>query len=165
MFDTIAKAAHWYVIYCFQIGVCTLPRIQRDGLDLHIGGRLREIRVRAGRNQQELGQQLGISFQQIQKYESGTNRISASVLFRLAQIFDVPPSYFYEGISAAMTNIPPAVQLERNDDRVQEFARTAEGTLLLDAYLRLDDPAIRKRVLALIRSMASTPVDETTTVP
>ena len=64
-----------------------------------------------------------------------------------------------------MTNIPPAVQLERNDDRVQEFARTAEGTLLLDAYLRLDDPAIRKRVLALIRSMASTPVDETTTVP
>lgn len=112
-----------------------------------------------------MGQQLGISFQQIQKYESGTNRISASVLFRLAQIFDVPPSHFYEGIGALAVAAPPAGQPDRNDDRLQMFARTAEGVALLDAYLKVEDPAIRKRVLALIRSMASATADETTTVP
>jgi transcriptional regulator with XRE-family HTH domain len=107
-------------------------------------------------SQHELGRHLGISFQQIQKYEGGTNRISASVLFRLVQIFNVTPSYFYEGASEAVVGDIPVTAFRQDSDRLLDFARTIEGREVLSAYLKVEDPVIRKRVLELIRSMAST---------
>ncbi|MGB0440222.1 MAG: helix-turn-helix domain-containing protein, partial [Paracoccaceae bacterium] len=67
-------------------------------VDTHVGKRIRQRRWLVGMTQQQLAEKVGIKFQQIQKYEIGSNRVAASRLFELAQLFDVPPSYFFEGL-------------------------------------------------------------------
>ena len=111
-------------------------------------------------SQHELGRQLGISFQQIQKYEGGTNRISASALFRLAQIFGVSPSHFYEGIGSAPVLQELSAPTDLESSRLLVFAGTAEGQALLEAYLKVEDAGVRKRLLVMIRSMAGSTDDE-----
>ncbi len=81
-----------------------------DAIDVHVGGRLRLRRVLQGWSQVQLGNALGLTFQQIQKYEHGTNRISASMLFRAAEALDVPISFFFDGLlSAGQANPSPAM--------------------------------------------------------
>lgn len=125
-----------------------------DPVDIHVGQRVRARRKMLGLSQTQLGQNLGVTFQQIQKYERGTNRIGSSRLFKMSVFLDVPVSYFFEG---AETKLPgfndPSSEL---GDNAFEREETRE---LIDAYYRIADPRVRKKVMGLARLMA-TGVDE-----
>lgn len=121
-----------------------------DPIDIHVGQRVRARRKMLGLSQTQLGQELGVTFQQVQKYERGTNRIGSSRLFRMSNTLDVPVAYFFEG---AETKMPGYVSLnETMGDAVFDREETQE---LVDAYYRIADPRIRKKVLGLARLLSS----------
>lgn len=138
-----------------QLRVSPLPRIRIDQLDRHIGERLRGLRLRADMSQERLGKLVGVSFQQIQKYESGTNRIAVSCLLKIARHFGVTVGYFYEDmeIEPELLEAPVVSAPERRAAPLQ-FARTAEGIKLLEAYLAIEDSSVRKRFVRLMRAVA-----------
>ena len=105
-------------------------------IDVHVGSRIRLRRILLGVSQERLGEALGLTFQQVQKYESGVNRVSASRLFDLSRVLDVPIGFFFDDV--------PDVVLSRRE--------TLE---LVAAYYRIIDPAVRQRVLDLIKSLGS----------
>lgn len=121
-----------------------------DPIDIYVGQRVRARRKMLGLSQTQLGKELGVTFQQVQKYERGTNRIGSSRLFRMATVLDVPVSYFFEG---AETQLPGYEEgLNAMDGSVFERQETQE---LVEAYYRIADPRIRKKVLGLARLLAS----------
>lgn len=121
-----------------------------DPIDIHVGQRVRARRKMLGLSQTQLGHELGVTFQQVQKYERGTNRIGSSRLFRMSNTLDVPVAYFFEG---AETKMPGYVSVkETMGDAVFDREETQE---LVDAYYRIADPRIRKKVLGLARLLSS----------
>jgi len=112
--------------------------------------RLRRMLV--GMSQERLGEHLGLTFQQVQKYEKGVNRIGAGRLFQVAQILGVPISYFYEGV------IEQSAESMRKGDAttppVMEFLSSGEGLQLTLAFMRIKDSKVRKRVIDLVKSLA-----------
>jgi len=121
-----------------------------DPIDVHVGQRVRARRKMLGFSQTQLGHELGVTFQQVQKYERGTNRIGSSRLFKMASTLDVPVAYFFEG---AETKLPGYNQSVEGDSE-EAFAKQ-ETKELVDAYYRIADPRIRKKVLGLARLLAS----------
>lgn len=120
-----------------------------DPVDVHVGKRLRQRRTLLGMSQEKLAQAFGVSFQQVQKYERGANRISASRLYLLTKILDVPVTYFFEGLP---TVTPTQADTEAADtpDRM-----TSRETLeLVRAYYRISDPVVRKRLVDLARALS-----------
>jgi transcriptional regulator with XRE-family HTH domain len=115
-------------------------------IDLHLGKRLRRRRRLLGMTQQQLAMQVGIRFQQIQKYECGANRISASRLWQLAEALETPVSYFYDGLSEALEQ-QSAPRQERSD----MFSRK-ETLDLIQAYYQLEERP-RRRLLDLAKSL------------
>jgi transcriptional regulator with XRE-family HTH domain len=133
-------------------------------IDVHVGSRIRLRRTLLGMSQERLGEALGLTFQQVQKYERGANRVGASRLFDLARVLDVPISFFFDDMPEplATTYGSPAAR------RALGFAEAQEGfgddtmsrreTLeLVRAYYRITDSAVRKRVFELIKSLANDP--------
>ena len=122
-------------------------------IDTHVGSRVRLRRTMLGMSQEKLGEALGITFQQVQKYEKGSNRIGASRLQNIADVLKVPVSYFFEDAPGSATT--PRGGLEENGtDYVVDFLSTAEGLQLNRAFVRIADPKVRKRVIDLVRSLA-----------
>lgn len=131
-------------------------------IDVHVGSRVRLQRMLRGISQERLGEQLGLTFQQIQKYEKGVNRIGASRLFDLANVLGVPVQFFYD---EAPLNESRTAQLhgmaERPGDAyVFEFLNTREGLELNRAFARITDPKMRRAVLDLVRAMGPDSDDE-----
>jgi len=128
-------------------------------IDRHVGSRVRMRRVMLGMSQEKLGDALGLTFQQVQKYEKGTNRIGASRLQQISRTLDVPPAFFFEGAPSfeAMTNPEPG-QLgfaeDSNAAYVADFLSTPEGLQLNLAFARVRDPKVRKRIVDLVSSLA-----------
>ncbi|MEO3433171.1 helix-turn-helix transcriptional regulator [Inquilinus sp. CAU 1745] len=119
-----------------------------DPVDVHVGMRLRQRRTLLGMSQEKLAQAFGVSFQQVQKYERGANRISASRLHLLTRILDVPITYFFEGL-------PSSVQ-ERNapaESDTPDRMTSRETLELVRAYYRITDANVRKRLVDLARSL------------
>ena len=114
-------------------------------IDLHLGRRLRRRRRLLGLTQQQLAVQVGIRFQQIQKYECGANRISAARLWQLAEALETPVVYFYEGLAEAMETDAPIAK------GGEVFSRK-ETLDLIQAYYQLDERP-RRRLLDLARSL------------
>ncbi len=100
-----------------------------------------------GMSQEKLGDFLGLTFQQVQKYEKGVNRIGAGRLFEIARILGVPIDFFYDGVAAAIDG-PAAAP-------VMEFVSSGEGLQLSLAFMKIKDPKVRKRVLDLVKSLAN----------
>ena len=133
-------------------------------IDVHVGGRVRLRRTLLGMSQEKLGDALGLTFQQVQKYERGVNRIGASRLFDLSRVLDVPIGFFFDdmpdalgnagGMNAARRGFGLAEQQEGFDDETLHRRETLE---LVRAYYRINDAAVRKRVFELIKSL--TPVE------
>lgn len=116
-----------------------------DDIDLHLGRRLRRRRRLLGLTQQQLAVQVGIRFQQIQKYECGANRISAARLWQLAEALETPVAYFYEGLAEAMEGDAPA-------PKGGEVFSRKETLDLIQAYHQLDERP-RRRLLDLAKSL------------
>ncbi len=110
-------------------------------IDQHIGQRVRERRLQLGLSQSVLADGLGISFQQLQKYETGFNRIAAGRLYGCAELLGVTPAYFFEG-------------LEGSDSGTPDEMRSDEALKLARAYYSIDDPALRLHVRKLLRAIA-----------
>ena len=118
----------------------TKSKTRPNPVDIHVGRRVRIRRVLVGLSQTALADQLGLTFQQLQKYESGANRISASRLWQIAQILDVPISWFFEG-------------LDGESDEFEQF-RTKRDTLELVRHIAECPPEIQRRFRALLHSIA-----------
>ena len=119
-----------------------------DPVDVHVGMRLRQRRTLLGMSQEKLAKAFGVSFQQVQKYERGANRISASRLHLLTRTLDVPVSYFFEGLQS---DVVPIAEV---DDHEEPDQMTSRETLeLVRAYYRINDPAVRKRLVDLARAL------------
>ncbi len=110
-------------------------------IDRHIGQRVRERRVVLGLSQTALADGLGITFQQVQKYEKGFNRIAAGRLYGCAELLGVPPAYFFEGLEGSDTGTP-------------DETRSDEALKLARAYYSISDPAQRQHVRKLVLALA-----------
>jgi transcriptional regulator with XRE-family HTH domain len=124
-------------------------------VDVHVGQRLRQRRVLVGLSQEKLARMVGITFQQVQKYERGANRIVASRLFELAKVLDVPVSYFFDELSAKAANDTDAGPAAGTGDAASHDVMAERETLeLVRAYYSIDDERVRRRAFDLLRSLA-----------
>lgn len=127
-------------------------------VDVHVGARLRMRRCLMNLSQEKLAEAIGLTFQQIQKYERGTNRISASRLYQFSKILEVPVSFFYENYAGTANLAQPSFSLSDNeqegysiDEEVMEKKETLE---LIRVYYSITDPKMRKDLLRMIKTMA-----------
>lgn len=132
-------------------------------IDIHVGSRVRLRRTLMGMSQERLGEALGLTFQQVQKYERGVNRVGASRLYDLSRVLDVPISFFYDDMPESVGGIrPPSRSQPGFPDTQDSFGDDTlsrrETLELVRAYYRITDPGVRKRVFELIKSL----VPETT---
>ncbi len=137
-------------------------------IDVHVGSRIRLRRTLMGMSQERLGESLGLTFQQVQKYERGVNRVGASRLFDLSRVLDVPISFFFDDMPEPLVNVyggqSGAIAGRRNYDFAEapasfgaaddESMNRRETLDLVRAYYRITDGAVRKRVFDLIKSLA-----------
>ena len=126
-----------------------MPKKQTNPIDIQVGNRVRIRRMLIGMSQERLGDLLGLTFQQVQKYEKGVNRIGAGRLFEVSRILNVPVDFFYEGVNAM-----PAGASEAESAPVMEFVSSGEGLQLSLAFMKIRDTKVRKRVLDLVKSLA-----------
>ncbi len=126
-------------------------------VDVHVGARMRQRRTLLGMNQTKLGDALGLSYQQVQKYESGANRMGASRLYDLSQIFDVPVEFFFEEMPAEVAASSLA-QKRRKAKAPPSYERDPlakrETLQLVRAYYKLTDPQVRKRLREMAKAAA-----------
>src|SRR5882762_11349186 len=122
-------------------------------IDRYVGSRIRMQRLLIGMSQEKLGGALGLTFQQVQKYEKGTNRIGASRLQQISHILQVPVAFFFEGApnlhgpSDGMKEAPSPAY-------VSDFLATSEGLALTKAFMRIKEPKIRRRIVDLVKQIA-----------
>lgn len=122
-------------------------------IDRHVGGRVRMQRMLAGVSQEKLGEALGLTFQQVQKYEKGTNRISASRLQQIAKMLGVPVAFFFEGAPTGETTTGGFADAA-STDYVADFLATSEGVQLSKAFVRIKNPRVRRRIIDLVEALA-----------
>ena len=128
-------------------------------VDVHVGSRVRMRRILIGMSQEKLGDALRLTFQQVQKYEKGTNRIGASRLQAIATILGVPVDYFFDGMPPDETT-PMLIAQEATPDEatyVVDFLSTVEGVQLNKAFVRIRDAKLRRKVVELVREIAGAP--------
>lgn len=123
-------------------------------IDVHVGKRLRLRRTMLGLSQEKLGTQLGLTFQQVQKYERGANRIGSSRLFRLSRLLEVPVSYFFEGLDEASAAVTGGNNQPDGSADINPLERR-ETLELVRAYYRIDDIDVRRRVFELVKVLGA----------
>ncbi len=121
-------------------------------IDLHVGGRVRMRRKFLGLSQEGLAEHLQLTFQQVQKYERGSNRISASKLYETSKALKAPVAYFFEGYGEGEG--PEGFSESASEQFVHSFLMTTEGIELAEAFPRIKSPKHRRRILDLVRSLA-----------
>jgi transcriptional regulator with XRE-family HTH domain len=124
-----------------------MAKPQADSIDKHVGTRLRVRRRMLGLSQTYVGDAIGVTFQQMQKYESGVNRISASRLHQVAAVLGVPVTFFFEG-TATEAGSPPT-------EDPMAFLATSAGLRLAMAFARITDRELRRRIVHLVEELAS----------
>jgi transcriptional regulator with XRE-family HTH domain len=120
-----------------------------DPRDVEIGRRIRALRLQRGLSQSDLGDFLDVTFQQVQKYEKGTNRVAAGRLQRVAEVLEVPITFFYEG-----SETRPSQSGEDSIDAGLEYLQTGGAVRLVRAYARISDPGVRRSLVKLAETMA-----------
>src|SRR5437667_12230699 len=122
-------------------------------IDKHVGSRVRMRRMMLTMSQTKLGDALGLTFQQVQKYEKGTNRISASRLQHSAHILQVPVTFFFEG-APSVPGAPRAKGAAPSPDYVADFLATSAGLELIKAFVRIKKPKLRRCIVDLVEEIA-----------
>jgi transcriptional regulator with XRE-family HTH domain len=125
-----------------------------NSVDAYVGMRIRARRMALGMSQDSLADKLGLTFQQVQKYEKGINRVGAGRLWNIAKILDVPITHFYQGLQG---DEQAAGVAESGDTYIIDFMSSHEGAQLARAFQNIKDPGLRKRMLDLIKSLAEDP--------
>lgn len=135
------------------------PKISPDPIDVYVGSRIKARRVGLRMSQTKLGQAIGVTFQQIQKYENGTNRVGASNLHKIASMLGVDVGYFYDGVPSVPDTPPEDGQSGLHDVPQVVFESdpmaSREAIELMHNFFRIKDPQIRKRVFQFVRSLAN----------
>jgi transcriptional regulator with XRE-family HTH domain len=130
-----------------------MPKNEAHPIDTHVGKRVRMRRMMLGISQTKLGDALGLTFQQVQKYEKGTNRISASRLQHIAQIFEVPVTFFFEGAPHL-----PGEERTQTDapfpEFVSDYLATSDGLHLTKAFMQIPNAELRRSIVNLIEQIA-----------
>jgi len=130
-----------------------MPQKQPNFIDVQVGNRIRIRRILIGMSQEQLGDLLGLSFQQIQKYEKGVNRIGAGRLYEVARILNVQMNFFYGGLAETLPS--DANETDISVPHVMEFVSSGEGHELAVALVKIKDASVRKRVLDLVKALAA----------
>ena len=125
-------------------------------VDVHVGARVKLRRMILGLSQETIGRKLGLTFQQIQKYEKGVNRIGASRIFELAQLLDVPIQYFYEDYGDAPIGGALGLAEPDSGEAFMQLVNSPEGVELCRHFAEIKDPKVKKRVLDLVKTIAET---------
>lgn len=122
-------------------------------IDVHVGRRVRQRRKAMNVTQERLADELGLTFQQVQKYERGANRVSASKLYEIATALETGIEYFFEGLTDPATAKTGGVGQPDSERFVNAFLMSAEGLELAELFTRLQSPRLRKRIVELVRTM------------
>ena len=129
-------------------------------IDVHVGSRVRLRRTFLGMSQEKLGNAIGLTFQQVQKYERGANRIGSSRLFDLSRALDVPVSFFFDDMPPEISESTPGNDSELAEASTESYAADPlakrETLELVRAYYQIDEPAVRKRLFDLAKALANT---------
>ena len=133
-----------------------------NAIDMHVGKRIRLRRTLLGMSQEQLGSELDITFQQVQKYERGANRVSASRLWDISQILDSPINYFFDDMSENTMRSSPrrvsrgADDVDFSDEQTKDPMARRETLELVRTYYSIKTPLVRKRVSDMVKSIAVT---------
>jgi transcriptional regulator with XRE-family HTH domain len=122
--------------------------------DKHVGARVRMRRMMLAMSQEKLGDALGLTFQQVQKYEKGANRIGASRLQHIAQILQVPVSFFFDGAPNAHGHSIPAGAAAPSPAYISDFLATSDGLHLTKAFMAIKDAKTRRRIVDLVEQIS-----------
>jgi transcriptional regulator with XRE-family HTH domain len=131
-----------------------MPRGPLNPIDKYVGNRLRMRRLMLDMSQTDIADALGLTFQQVQKYEKGTNRIGASRLQHIAQILQVPVSFFFEEAPAAPGRWPSGTTEPRSASYVTDFLATSDGLSLAKAFMLVENPKLRRAIVRLVEEIA-----------
>jgi len=112
-----------------------------------------------GMSQEKLGDNLGITFQQIQKYEKGTNRVGASRLQAIATVLNVPPAFFFEDLPGQQAGAASGLAEDASTMSAMDFVTSSEGLQLNRAFVRISDPKVRRRIIDLVKSLGADGTD------
>lgn len=129
-----------------------------DPVDIHVGSRVRLRRTLLGLSQEKLGEAIGLTFQQVQKYERGANRIGASRMYDLSRVLSVPVSYFYEDMADDVKNREIGAGVSPGQEPEKDPLSRRETLELVRAYYKIGRPSVRKRIFELVKSVAK--IDE-----
>jgi transcriptional regulator with XRE-family HTH domain len=134
-----------------------MPRKVSNPIDKHVGSRVRMRRLMLNMSQTVLADSLGLTFQQVQKYEKGSNRVSASRLQHMCQILQVPVSFFFEGAPAApgIASDAQRTASASSPSYVNEFLATSDGLALVKAFTRIRDAKLRHSIVLLVQGITS----------
>jgi transcriptional regulator with XRE-family HTH domain len=131
----------------------TMTKKSPNPIDKHVGARVRMRRMMISMSQEKLGEKLGITFQQIQKYEKGTNRIGASRLQQIATVLGVPVSFFFDG--APVQDSSGGFSESHSPAYVSDFLATSDGLALTKAFMKVADSKVRRRIVDLVEAIAN----------
>ncbi|HEY1365061.1 MAG TPA: helix-turn-helix transcriptional regulator [Xanthobacteraceae bacterium] len=129
------------------------PKKAPNPIDKHVGSRVRMRRMMLAMSQEKLGDALGLTFQQVQKYEKGTNRIGASRLQQISQVLQVPVAFFFEGAPHQQPGCDGANEAP-SPTYLADFLATSEGLSLTKAFVRIREPRLRRRIVDLVEEIA-----------
>jgi transcriptional regulator with XRE-family HTH domain len=124
-----------------------------NAIDTYVGMRMRRRRQLLGMSQERLAEQIGVTFQQVQKYEKGINRIGASRLQKIAEVLRTSPAFFFEQDDSEAPSLA-GLDLSAPADPVTEFLRSKEGLVLNRAFMKIEDRRIRETIISLVKAMA-----------
>ncbi|WP_113197949.1 helix-turn-helix domain-containing protein [Rhizobium sp.] len=128
-----------------------------NAIDSYVGSQVRMRRQLLGLSQERLAEQIGVTFQQVQKYEKGMNRIGASRLQRIAEVLNTTPSFFFQQDPSEPLSLA-GLDLAATTDPVAEFLHSKEGLALNKAFIKITDTQLREKIVALVKAMAQTQV-------
>jgi transcriptional regulator with XRE-family HTH domain len=123
-------------------------------VDKYVGSRVRMRRIMLGMSQEKLGEALGLTFQQVQKYEKGTNRVGASRIQQISEILQVPVSFLFEGSPTGTAKADGSAE-SPSPSYVSDFLATSEGLALTRAFTRIGDAKLRRSIVELVEQIAS----------
>jgi len=126
-------------------------------IDIHVGSRVRLRRTMLGMSQEKLGEHLGITFQQIQKYEKGANRIGASRLQEIARVLNTPVSFFFEDAPGGAGGEQQGLGEAESSNYVVDFLSSSEGLQLNRAFVKIKDPKVRRKIVEMVKALTGEP--------